>query len=220
MRCAVGSRRAALVCFPLDCLISAVTQFRDGTPHEVGTVGRDGNVGAFEVMCAIDATYDAIVQIAGWCLVIEAGIFVAELERDAPLRQRVLRYEYAARGAVEQLAACNASHSLEGGTAKWLLTAHDYVGGDHLSLTHGVLAEMLSVRRAGVTEAALRLRDKGVIDYRRGQIAIVNRAMLEALACECYTISSERMREILGYDVRKTRAAADGAPGRRLRTPV
>lgn len=202
-RCTVSDEAVEVVRFPLNGLVSFVAQFDDGSLHEVGVVGREGSVGAIEVLCGTPASFESLVQIAGSCLEIDAAAFADELRRNAGLRELLLRYVYAVQAARSQLAACNGVHSIEARSARWLLVAHDRVRGDTVNLTHEFLGEMLNVRRAGITEAAIALRDKGAISYRRGNITVLSRSILESISCECYKTSNDRMTQILGYDVRK-----------------
>lgn len=184
-------------------MISVVAEFADGTVHEVGIVGHEGSSGALELLSAITPVLQSFVQLPGTCLAIPAAFFSAALNDDPELRTSLNRYAYAFQNASSQLAACNSTHTVLQRAAKWLLMAHDCVAGDVVDLTHEFISEMLSVRRASVSETAKQLKDKGAIDYKRGQMAIVNRTLLETLSCECYRATSDNAAAILGYDPRK-----------------
>ena len=201
--CTVPDEAVEVVRFPLDGMVSFVAQFADGSLHEVDVTGREGCVGAIEVLCGMSASFESSVQIAGSFLEIDAAAFAHELRRNAGLRDLLLRYAYAVQGARSLLAVCNRVHSIETRCARWLLMAHDRVRSDAISLTHEFLGKMLNVRRAGITEAAIALRDKGAIGYRHGSVTVLSRSILESLSCECYKTANDRATSILGYDVRK-----------------
>ncbi len=173
------------VWFPETAVISMLRRMRDGTTIEVGAVGCDGMAGLPVVAGVMWSTTAFVSPIPGECQRMAAET-LRRLLPELPVLSNLLdRYALALTHELSQTIACNALHSVEQRCTRWLLTAHDWVGSDELQLTHGVLAQLLGVRRAGVTVAALALQRAGFIEYSRGRITIVNRAGLEAVACEC-----------------------------------
>ena len=175
------------VYFPEDALISLVTHMRDGGAVEVGLIGRDGMVG-IPVLLGDDIAYEAaVVQIAGGALRMTSAAFKENLKGDcSPLLTRLLLYTRVLMKQVAQTAACNGRHTAEKRLARWLLMCHDRAETDELALTEGFISDLLGVRRAGVSGAAVGLRDEGFIRYSRGRVTILKREGLEAFACECY----------------------------------
>ncbi len=155
---------------------------------QVGLVGREGMVGVPLALGADRASVRAVVQGAGSALRMKAAALGQELGRCAPLRRELQRYAHVRLVQARQTAGCSRFHEIEGRLASWLLMTHDRVRTDHLQLTHEVLAEMLGVRRVGVTNAAFALQRRGLINYRRGEIRVLDRKGLEAAACLCYPI--------------------------------
>ena len=130
----------------------------------------------------------ATVLASGSALRMKAACFRAELERCVPLQRELYRYAYTKLISARQTAACNRFHPVEQRLARWLLMTHDRVRGDRVHLTHEFLADMLGVRRVGVTNAASELQRRGLIEYRRGDMRILDRKGLETAACSCYWI--------------------------------
>ena len=173
--------------FPLSCVLSIVTVLEDGSMIEAATVGNEGLLGIPLILGAPSASNTRrVCQIKGDCLRIPADTLVRLGEELPVLRSVLLRYANALLVQVSQSAACNRRHSAEQRGAKWLLMTHDRVEGDRFDLTHEFLAQMIGVRRASVSEVQNHLRTLGLIDYRRGEIEIVDRAGLEAASCGCY----------------------------------
>jgi len=174
-----------------------------GDVHEIGFVGREVVIGALEVLFKGPSMYESFVQIADSGLEISADYFAATVNDYPELHAALLRYAHASQASTAQSAACNGAHSLEERSAKWMLIAHDRVPTDLIDLTHEFLAQMLNVRRSGVTNAATRLQEMKAIKYARGRITVLDRAILERVACECYRVMNDNAAAILGYDVRK-----------------
>jgi CRP-like cAMP-binding protein len=130
----------------------------------------------------------ALVQGGGRALRMPAAPFRIEFDRNEPLRQALFRYTYALMAQISQTAACNRFHEAEARLARWLLMTRERVGSDEFRLTHEFLAHMLGLRREGVTEAATALKRRGLIDYRRGRIQILDAKGLKASACSCYQV--------------------------------
>lgn len=172
--------------FPRCGIISMVKEMADGGTVEVATVGNEGLVGLPAFLGTGSAPVRAFVQVAGESVRVDAATFAALAEECAGLRRSVHRHVQALMNQMAQTAACNRVHTVEERLARWLLMAHDRAGGDEIPLTQHFMAEMLGVRRAGVSVAAGALQKAGMIAYRRGKIAIVDRAALETASCECY----------------------------------
>jgi CRP-like cAMP-binding protein len=171
--------------FPRTCVVSLVTLFQEGITVEVATVGNEGIVGVPMVLGG-SLMVRAIASMSGWVDRMDAPTFLAEVKRDRRLHEVVDDYVRALFGEIAQGAACNRLHSNEARLCRWLLMGADRVGTDEFAVTHEFLGQMLGTRRPTVTLSAERLRVAGLIRYHRGQVTIVNRAGLEAVACECY----------------------------------
>jgi CRP-like cAMP-binding protein len=174
--------------FPDDAMISLVTQMKSGASVEVGVVGRYGMAGLSVFLGSEKAPSDAFVQVGGTGFRLGLADFKALVTPTTRLHSRLLAYTNSFLFQSSQAAACNALHNVEQRSARWLLMVADQIGEDAFELTHEFLAQMLGVRRAGVTEAQAILRSKGLIESRRGKISIRNRAGLEKSACECFGI--------------------------------
>ncbi len=207
------------VYFPQTAVFSMVREMTDGAGIEVGTIGREGVVGASVLAGAISMSTRCIVQIPGRAWRITTPALRAAVARSldgghapadgtAILWDLLARYAQALFEQVTQTAACNRLHALEQRCARWLLMTHDRVDGDELVLTQEFLSYMLGVRRAGVTEACGTLQRSGLIRYRHGHITVVDRAGLEAAACECYTAAVVAYDELLGTLVSRTSPTA------------
>ena len=171
--------------FPETAVISMLRRMRDGTSIEVGAVGCDGMTGLPATIGVMWSSTTLIASVAGDCWRMPA-VRLRNLLPELPTFTRLLaRYALTFANELHQVIACNALHSVEQRCTRWLLMAHDWVGGDEFHITHGVLSDLLGVRRAGVTVAALALQRAGFIEYSRGRIPFLDRAGLEAVACEC-----------------------------------
>jgi len=180
--------RVRHVYFPSDAHVSLLVVVENGKALEVGLVGREGMVGVSLALGVDDSPVRALVQGTGTALRMKAGSFREELARCAPLQRELYRYAYAKLAQARQTAACNHFHRVEARLARWLLLTHDRVHSDQFHLTHEFLADVLGVRRAGVTKAASDLQRRKLIGYRRGNIRILDRNGLKAVACPCYEI--------------------------------
>jgi CRP-like cAMP-binding protein len=186
------------VFFPHRATISMVAVMRDGSEVEVGVCGGEGMVGLPLVLGTDIAPFRALVQIPGVGVMMRGVAFLEELPHCPELRRRLLRYTQAFYTLAAQTAACNRLHPLDGRLARWLLLCQDRTQSDHLPLTHEFMATMLGTRRAGVTEAALKLKDEGLIDYARGNVHILDREGLEQFTCECYAVVRREFDRLLG----------------------
>lgn len=185
------------VYFPGDALVSLVTQLSDGATVEAVVVGREGVAGLPVGLGADSTPTRYVVQIPGSAVSIKAKIVRDAFNRGGALQSRLLAYAHALFIEAAQSAACNAHHPLEARFARWLLASSDGVLSDELPLTHEFIATMLGVRRAGVTCAALILKQAELINYRRGSIQILDRGGLEAAACECYRTVKEQLKPLM-----------------------
>lgn len=173
-------------------LISRVARTQADGAVEVAMVGRFGLVGISVVLGTMVALHRTVVQIPGLALRISAGDLQAVMAKTPAIRDHLLRYVQLLMSQKAQVALCNAKHEIDKRLARWLLLAHDRVAGNQLPVTHDLLAMMLGVRRAGVSEALAALEAKGIVAKSRGALKIVSREALKANACECYKIIDER----------------------------
>jgi CRP-like cAMP-binding protein len=176
------------VYFPINCVISLVTYLEDGASVEMATIGLEGMVGLPIFLGTDTMPSRAFGQVPGDALRITAAAFTEEIQRNGPLVRVLNRYTQALFNQVAQTTACNRVHLVEQRCARWLLQTHDRVGSDQFSLTQEFLAQMLGVRRTGVSAAAGLLQKAGLIRYARGRITVLDRPGLESAACECYRV--------------------------------
>ncbi len=174
------------VYFPIDCVVSLLYVLQDGGTAEAAIVGDDGIVGMPVIIGGSRSPHRAVVQAAGVALRMQASDLRAEFERTGATQQILLRYSQALMMQIGQTAVCNRHHSLDQQLSRWLLMSIDRLPTDELTMTQELIANMLGVRREGVTEAAGKLQQKGAIRYNRGRITILDRLQLERLCCECY----------------------------------
>lgn len=197
--------------FPITAIVSLHYVMESGATAETAGVGNEGMVGVSLFMGGDTTSSSAVVQAAGHAYRLERQRLLEEFHRGELLQRLLLRYTQALMTQVTQTAACNRHHSVEQRLSRWLLLAVDRSGGRDLVMTHELVAGMLGVRREGVTEAAGRLQQAGCISYRRGHISVLDRAVLEGRACECYAVVRKETRRLLS-DVRyRQEAAADVA---------
>lgn len=192
------------VYFPINSIISIVSEMSDGKVSEVGIIGREGTTGLPVALRQSSANHRYIVQVPDSGLAMPTSAFEAIVDKEPDLSANLLRYAQATIVAVSQSGACNQLHPVEERCARWLLMAHDRVQGDVISLTQQFLSQMLGVRRAGVTVAASALQSRGSISYSRGQISVRDRKRLESEACECYGVVEREWKKIMGYSASKT----------------
>lgn len=195
------------VYFPLTGFISQVITVSGHPPMELGLIGNEGMLGATLALGADTAPLHAVVQGSGTALRMSTAQFRSELTNSAALRQTLSRYLYVSLAQLAQTAACTRFHDIESRLARWMLMTHDRAHADHLHLTHRFLADMLGVRRSGVTIAARSLHHKLLIRYSRGEITVLDRPGLEAAACECYRADIADYERLLAGPVRTVRAA-------------
>lgn len=174
------------VYFPLSGFVSLVTTLDGHQPLEMGLIGNEGMLGATLALGIGQAPMRAVVQGSGSALRISSQLFKQELLSSPALLRALKRYLYVVMTQLSQSAACTHFHEIEPRLARWLLMTHDRAHADHFHLTHEYLADMLGVRRSGVSIAAAAMQARGLISYSRGEIHILDRAGLELAACECY----------------------------------
>lgn len=174
--------------FPLTCLASLVTVLEDGATVEAGSVGREGMVGIPILLRASTTPMQTVVQVGGEALRVKIDILKEHLDKTPRVQNLLYRYIHALFVIASQSTACNRRHQVDERLARWLLMSADGIGSEEIAITHEYLATMLGVRRPGVTDAALKLQEEGLIHYRRGGTTIIDRVGLEARACECYRV--------------------------------
>jgi CRP-like cAMP-binding protein len=188
------------VYFPISGVISLMTPLQDGTAVETATVGNEGMVGVHAFLGGgASGNGQAMSQVPGEMFSIRADSFRAFIEGDGKMRDIMRAYTQALFAQIGQAVACNGVHPIQQRAAKWLLETHDRVDGDEFQLTQEFLADMLGVTRPSVTVAARTLQNAGLITYRRGKVAVLDRPGLEAASCECYaTVRDEYARLMSG----------------------
>jgi CRP-like cAMP-binding protein len=185
--------------FPLSCMISITITMTDGRTVEAGAIGRREVLGINAFMGGRETTQtEYIVQLPGDALKIAAEPLKTEFNRNTEMRDVMAKFTQAFIAHISQNVACNRLHDIDQRCARWLLEVRDRTDSDTFPLTHEFIAEMLGVRRAGVTEAAQRLKERRVIEYDRGQIEITDVQTLESLSCECYQVLQEEYDRLLG----------------------
>lgn len=183
------------VLFPVNGFVSLITQVDHGDGLEVGMVGREGMLGVQLTLGVTAAPMRAVVQGPGEAWRIGRVPFQRELARNPALRRMLDRYIYVLMLQLATASACRRYHDLGSRLARWLLMSHDRAHLDHFHVTHEFMAMMLGVRRVGVTVAAGALQARGLIRYHRGELTVLDRPALEALACSCYGTDQSSYRE-------------------------
>jgi CRP-like cAMP-binding protein len=193
-----ASRPIEQVYFPVDGVASLVITTADGASAEVGTIGNEGMVGLPICLGDRDAPSSVYVQVPGTALILDARIFLGELERSPTLNLIMLRYGHAFFNQVAQSAACAHLHRVEQRCCRWLLMTRDRMPSGDFLLTHEFLGMMLGVRRTTVTEVMSGLQKAGLVHYRRGHVTILDHEGLHQRACECYDVSKLEFDRLLG----------------------
>jgi CRP-like cAMP-binding protein len=179
-------------------MISYLNYLEGGEAQEIGLIGSEGMIGLPLILGVDQAPFGAMVQMEGTALRLSPTALRQAFNESETLRTRLLRYMQALHIQVSQTAACNNHHSLEERLTRWLLMAHDRAGNDQFPMTHEFMSMMLGVRRAGVTVTAGALKHAGLIHYTNGDITILDRPSLEAMACECYGNVQRQYGQLLG----------------------
>ncbi|EEG09616.1 Crp/Fnr family transcriptional regulator [Pseudogulbenkiania ferrooxidans] len=187
------------VFFPTDAIVSLLYVMESGASAEISVVGNEGLVGIAVFMGGESTPSRAIVQSAGHAFRLAGPRFKDEVNRHTELLQLMLRYTQALITQMAQTAVCNRHHSIDQQLCRWLLLSLDRLPSNQLTMTQELIANMLGVRREGVTDAAGKLQKLGVIEYSRGHITVLDRPKLEQLCCECYAVVKKETDRLLPY---------------------
>jgi CRP-like cAMP-binding protein len=194
------------VYFPTSAIISLHYLLENGGSSEIAGVGNEGVLGISAFMGGDSTPSRAVVQTGGFGYRLPATILMEEFNRAGPVMRLLLRYTQALLTQMSQTAVCNRHHTVEQQLCRWLLLTLDRLSSNELTMTQELIANMLGVRREGVTEAAGRLQGYGYISYRRGHITVLDRKGLEHDVCECYGVVKKEFARLLS-DVRQRQAA-------------
>jgi len=189
--------KQAYVYFPIDSIVSLLYVMKDGASAEIAVVGNEGLVGISLFMGGETTPSRAVVQSAGRAYRLRAKALKAEFEFGGELQHLLLRYTQALITQMAQTAVCNRHHSIEQQLCRWLLLSADRLPTNELTMTQDLIANMLGVRREGVTASAGKLQEAGLIRYSRGRITILDRARLEKRVCECYAVVKKECDRLL-----------------------
>jgi CRP-like cAMP-binding protein len=195
---AESGERIHQVYFPTSGIIYRLTPIKDHTNLEVGLISDEGMLGASLILGVNSSPLRSVVLSSGLALCMSAATFRRELELNPALNRLLKRYLYVVKSQLAQTAACSLYHLVEARLARLLLMVQDRTHLDKIHVTHELLAQMLGVRRVGVTKAAVSLRNNNLIRYSRGDIAILDRSGLEAASCSCYKADNETYTRIMG----------------------
>lgn len=187
------------VYFPTDAIISLLYVLESGASAEISVVGNEGVVGVAMFMGGESTPSRAIVQSGGRAYRMTGQRLKDEFNRHGDMLQLLLRYTQSLITQMAQTAVCNRHHTIDQQLCRWLLLSLDRLRGNELTMTQELIANMLGVRREGVTEAAGKLQKLGVIEYNRGKITVLDRQRLEALSCECYAVVKKETDRLLPY---------------------
>jgi len=183
--------------FPTDSIVSLLYVMQDGSSAEIAVVGNEGAVGVSLFMGGESTPSRAVVQSAGYAFRLSRARLKAEFNRHGEMLHVLLRYTQSLLTQMAQTAVCNRHHSLDQQLCRWLLLSLDRLSSNELKMTQELIANMLGVRREGVTTAAGKLQKAGVIRYARGKIIVLDRPKLERLSCECYAVVKSESDRLL-----------------------
>jgi CRP-like cAMP-binding protein len=183
--------------FPTDSIVSLLYVMQNGASAEIAVVGNEGAVGVSLFMGGESTPSRAIVQSAGYAYRLSGARLKAEFNRHGEMLHVLLRYTQSLITQMAQTAVCNRHHSVDQQLCRWLLLSLDRLAGNELTMTQELIANMLGVRREGVTEAAGKLQKLGAIRYMRGKIMVLDRPQLERLSCECYAMVKKETDRLL-----------------------
>lgn len=193
------------ILFPTTAIISLLYIMENGSTAEIGMAGSDGLVGIALYMGGITTPSRAVVQSAGNAFKLNSAALNDEFSLGGVFQKILLRYTQAMMTQISQTAVCNRLHTVEQQLCRWLLINHDLLQSNKLIMTHDLIANMLGVRREGVSIAAGRLQEKKLIRYVRGTITMLDREALEVAACECYRVVKDEYDRLLGTYISKNR---------------
>ena len=185
------------VYFPTTCIVSLLYVLENGSSAEIAVVGNEGIVGVPLFMGGYSTTSRAVVQSAGHGFRMKAELMKQEFDRGGPVLHLLLRYTQALITQMSQTAVCNRHHSLDQQLCRWLLLSLDRLDSNELVMTQDLIANMLGVRREGVTDSATKLQKAGLIKYARGRISVLDRPGLEERSCECYAVVKKEYDRLL-----------------------
>ena len=185
------------VYFPTNSIISLLYVMANGSAAEIAVVGNEGILGISLFMGGETTSSRAVVQSAGHAYRLKAQLLKDEFNRGGPVQRLLLRYTQALITQMAQTAVCNRHHSVEQQLCRWLLLSLDRLATDKLTMTQELIANMLGVRREGVTDAAGKLQREGLINYSRGRIKVLDRPKLEKRSCECYQVVKAEFDRLL-----------------------
>ncbi len=191
------NRPMKYVYFPIDCIVSLLCVMENGGSAEIAVVGFEGVVGVSLFMGGDTTPSRAVVQSRGQAYRLPGSVLKAAFYGGGPMQRLLLRYTQALLTQMAQTAVCNRHHTLDQQLCRWLLLSHDRLRTTELDMTQELIANMLGVRREGVSEAAGKLQKDGLIQYRRGHITILDRAGLERRTCECYGVVKNEYDRLL-----------------------
>jgi len=187
------------VYFPIDSIVSLLYRMENGASAEVSVVGNEGFIGVALFMGGQSTSSEAVVQSAGYAYRLRGQQFKDEFHRHGEMQILLLRYTQVLITQMTQTAVCNRHHSIDQQLCRWLLLCLDRLPGNRLTMTQELMANMLGVRREGITEAAGKLQKQGAIEYGRGQITVLDRPTLEKLCCECYTVVRKETDRLMPF---------------------
>ena len=187
--------------FPTTSIVSLLYVMESGASAEIAIIGNEGLVGISLFMGGESTPSRAVVQSAGDAYRLRASVLKKEFALGGVLQQLALRYTQALITQMAQTAVCNRHHALDQQLCRWLLLSLDRLESNELLMTQELIANMLGVRREGVTEAAGKLQDEGLIRYSRGHIKVLDRARLEKRVCECYAVVKKEFERLLPYKI-------------------
>jgi CRP-like cAMP-binding protein len=185
--------------FPTTCIVSLLYVMEDGASAEIAVVGNEGLVGVALFMGGETTPSRAIVQSAGFAYRLAGPVMKQEFNRSGEMQHLMLRYTQALLTQMAQTAVCNRHHSVDQQLCRWLLLSLDRLQSNQLTMTQELIANMLGVRREGVTDAAGKLQNDGLIRYSRGRITVLDRRGLEDRVCECYAVVKKEFERLLNY---------------------
>jgi len=196
-----SGNKMGYVYFPTTSIVSLLYVMENGASAEIAIVGNEGLVGISLFMGGETTPNRAVVQSAGYGYRLKAKVLKREFALGRALQHLALRYTQALITQMSQTAVCNRHHTLDQQLCRWLLLSLDRLSGDELEMTQELIANMLGVRREGVTEAAQHLQKAGIIQYRRGHIRVLDRVKMEKRVCECYAVVKKEFDRLLPYEV-------------------
>ena len=189
------------VYFPRNAVVSLVATLEDGSTMEAGMVGQEGMTGMSALLGGMTRAHRAFVQVAGDAWRLPSSVLQVEFDRGGALQKLLLRYFQSLFTQVAQTGVCNRFHTTEERLARWLLIVSDCTQSNEFPLTQEFIAQMIGVRRAGVTVAAGALNQAGLICYTRGQIKITDRKALEKFSCECYRVVHDELTWLYNFSI-------------------